>query len=422
MSVIDDLLDPIPIPRVIKISQQFENPEVEDIRSAVTDGFTSTRVLEGLESGSAVAITAGSRGITELPEVLGAVVALIREHRCDPFIVPAMGSHGGATADGQVALLEHMGISEKTVGAPIRSSMETVRLGETKSGVPVFMDAAAARAEAIILVNRIKPHVGFRGRYESGLMKMIAIGLGKQRGADACHDLGFGCMARNIEEIGLAAIGAAPILCGVGILENAYHRTASIEVLPASEIPKREPALQERAKELSPRLYFNNLDVLIIDEIGKNISGTGFDNNVVGRFHTPYASGGPDITRIAALDVTEQSNGNANGLGILDFTTRRAYEKFDFEQTYPNSLTSTVPTSVKIPMVLANDRQAVQAAIKTCNIPDKSRVRFARIRNTLSLDLIEVSANLTPEVTAHPSMRTESEPYELSFDEHGNLF
>jgi hypothetical protein len=319
-------------------------------------------------------------------------------------------------------MLAGMGITEETVGAPIRSSMETVEIGVSSNGFPVHLDRFAAEADGIVVVNRIKPHVAFRGPCESGLMKMIVIGMGKQKGADICHELGFGTMAENLQTMGRVTLAKAKVLCGVALLENAYHETAQVEVIPGGEIPAREPALLEEAWRLYPRLYVDRLDVLIIDEIGKDISGTGFDTNVVGRYHTPYVSGGPTITRIACLDITARSHGNANGLGILDFTTRRAFDKFDFDNTYPNSLTSTVPTSVKIPMVLKSDRQAIQAAIKTCNILKKSEVRLARIRNTVALDKIAVSENLLAEVRANPRLAVAGEPLALGFDANGNLF
>ena len=422
MSAVDSLLADLPIPEMIKVRQTFPAVTIEDPAVTLRESLAAAGVGDTVKEDDRIAITAGSRGISGLPRMLATVVQFLTEHGAKPFIVPAMGSHGGATAQGQVDLLAHMGITEASVGAPIVSDMSVTRFGVTAAGVPIYMDRKAAEADGIVVVNRIKPHVGFRGPCESGIMKMMAIGLGKQKGAEACHDLGFGMMAENIQVLGKAVIDTGKIRFAVGIIENAYHGTARLEVLRPEEIADTEPGLQELAKETSARLYFDELDVLIIDEIGKDISGTGFDNNVVGRFHTPYASGGPDITRIATLDITDRSHGNGNGLGILDFTTRRAFEKFDFAQTYPNSLTSTVPTSVKIPMVLANDRQAIQAAIKTCNILDKTEVRLVRIKNTLTLGEIEVSVSLLPEIEKHPELSPVGGPYPLVFDEDGNLF
>jgi len=422
MSTIDRLLDPIPIPRLVKVRQSFERPQVADVAGELVHKLGAGGAFARVKKGDRVAITAGSRGITGLPLVLKTIASEIRKAGGEPFLFPAMGSHGGATAEGQRDMLAGMGITEETVGAPIRASMETVEIGVSSNGFPVHLDRFAAEADGIVVVNRIKPHVAFRGPCESGLMKMIVIGMGKQKGADTCHELGFGTMAENLQTMGRVTLAKAKVLCGVALLENAYHETARVEVLPGDEIPVREPALLEEAWRLYPRLYFDRLDVLIIDEIGKDISGTGFDTNVVGRYHTPYVSGGPTITRIACLDITARSHGNANGLGILDFTTRRAFDKFDFDNTYPNSLTSTVPTSVKIPMVLKSDRQAIQAAIKTCNILKKAEVRLARIRNTVALDEIAVSENLLAEVRANAQLAVAGEPFVLGFDANGNLF
>ena len=423
MSTIDTLLDPIPVPRMVRVRQRFDRPVVRDPEAELVSGLRAKGVLAGLKKGMSIAVTVGSRGITNQPLLVKTLVRELKAAGAEPFIIPAMGSHGGATAAGQRSMLEGMGFSEKEMGAPIRATMDTVVIGESANGLPVYIDRYASEADGIVIINRIKPHVAFRGPYESGLMKMLAIGLGKQKGADICHELGFGRMAENIPALGRVTLASGRILFAVGTLENAYHETSRIEVLRAGEVESREPFLQEEAKRLSPKLHLDELDVLVIDEIGKDISGTGFDTNVVGRYHTPYISGGPSITRILVLDITDVSHGNANGLGIVDFTTRRAYEKFDFENTYPNSLTSTVPASVKLPMVLKSDRQAMQAAIKTCNIPDKTTVRMARIKNTVTLGEIEVSENLLDEVRANPYMEidTRSAPAELPFDGEGNI-
>ncbi|MDR1508542.1 MAG: nickel-dependent lactate racemase [Synergistaceae bacterium] len=422
MSAVDSLLDSIEIPRMAKVRQNFPRPAVGDIAGTVAKNLKDSGTLSAVKPGWKVAITAGSRGISNMPLVLKTVVESVKSAGGEPFVFPAMGSHGGATAEGQSHMLESMGITEKYVGAPIKSSMETVVVGNAPNGRPIYMDKYASEADAVVVVNRIKPHVAFRGNFESGLMKMITIGMGKQKGADSAHRMGFGQMAENVPAYAKIVLAKKNILCAVGLVENAYHETAEIEVLKPSEIELREPQMLKRAWELYPKLFFDKLDVLVLDEIGKDISGTGFDTNVLGRYHTPYASGGPDIARIAVLDITDKSSGNGNGLGILDFTTRRAFEKFDFEQSYPNSLTSTVPMSVKIPMVLRNDRQAIQSAIKTCNAMDRSAVRIVRIKNTVSLSEIEVSESLMPYAADHPNLSVEGAVGELPFDADGNLF
>lgn len=423
MSTIDNLLDPIPVPRVVKVKQRFDRPKVEDPAAELTRLLREKNVARLVRKGMSIAVTVGSRGIANQPLMVKTLIRELKAAGAEPFIIPAMGSHGGATAAGQRSMLEGMGFTEEAMGAPIRATMDTVVIGTSSTGIPVNIDRYAAEADGIIIINRIKPHVAFRGPYESGLMKMCTIGLGKQKGADVCHELGFGTMAVNIPSIGKVVLESGRILFAVGSLENAYHETARIVVLSPQEVITEEPALQEEAKRLSPKIHFDKLDVLIIDEIGKDISGTGFDTNMVGRYHTPYCSGGPEISKVAVLDITDVSHGNGNGLGILDFTTRRAYDKFDFENTYPNALTSTVPMSVKLPMVLKNDKQAIQAAIKTCNILDKKAVRFARIKNTVAVSEIEISENLIEEARANPYLEVGADPRpaELPFDEKGNL-
>ena len=420
-SAVDRLLKSIPLPKMAPVRQTFIRPQLDDLEAELGAKLRANPGLDRIKKGMAVGISAGSRGITKLPFVTRMIVDEVKRRGGKPFIFPAMGSHGGATADGQADMLRGMGLNEEALGAPIRSSMATIELGRTADGLPVRVDKLAGEADAVILINRIKPHVAFRGDYESGLMKMIAIGLGKQEGADLCHRLGFGRMAHNIEAIGRVVLEKGNLIAGVGLIENAYHDLAAVEVLEAGEIADREPALLVRARELCPKLHFEELEALIIDRIGKDISGTGFDTNFVGRYHTPYASGGPKITRMGVLDLTERSHGNANGVGILDFTTRRLFDKMDFDMTYPNSLTSTVPLTVKTPMVLANDRQVFQACVKTCNIMDWTQARMVRIRDTSHVDLIYASENLLPLVSDHPGLEAIGPAQEIDFDQNGNL-
>jgi hypothetical protein len=420
--IIHSLLDSVPLGKLVNVEQRFRRPTVADVSAAVREALESSGVLTTVGPGARIAVTAGSRGIVAQAKILAAAVSALKDAGAKPFIIPAMGSHGGATAEGQRAMLEGMGVTEASTGAPIESSMDVVRIGKTPSGLPVNIDQNAAEADGILLVNRVKPHVSFRGPYESGLFKMMAIGLGKQAGAQVCHDLGFGEMAKNIQEIARVVLDSGRIIGGLAILENAYHETARIEALRPDAIAGREPELLEEARQLLPKLYIEKIDVLVIDRIGKDISGTGFDTNVVGRYHTAYASGGPDVKRLVILDLTDVSHGNANGVGIADFTTERLFRKLSFADTYPNSLTSTVPTSVKIPMVLPSDRLAIQAGVRTCNVADKRQARVIRIRDTLDVSTIRVSENLLPEVRAHESMRATGQPEPLAFDAAGNLF
>jgi hypothetical protein len=422
MSTLDDLLKPILLPRMVTIAQRFSGDSLSDPIQVLRKQVQANPAYQKIIPGSRIALAVGSRGITGLPGFVRELVTLLRKKQASVFLVPAMGSHGGATAEGQKAMLAAMGITEAEMGAPVQATMDTVLLGYTEEQkLPVVMDRLAHEADGMVIINRIKPHVGFTGAYESGLMKMIAIGLGKQKGADYCHNLGFGRMAENIEAIARSVIVKEKLLFAVGLVENAVHETHTVSVLDKWAIISEEPALLQLAKSLLPKLPFKQLDVLIMDEIGKDISGTGFDTAVVGRYHTPYKKGGPDITRIGVLDLTERSHGNANGIGIVDFTTQRLFAKFDRDQTYPNSLTTTVPLSVKMPMVLKNDRQVVQAAIKTCNITDRSQVRLIRIKNTNHLDCYEISENLTEEAASCPNVSLLSTPHDWPFDEWGNL-
>ena len=420
--VIEDLLKDIKIPRFVKVRQIFAHPPEIDVAAEIRAQIAEKKLLGSVKKGARIAIAVGSRGISNLPLAVKVLGEEVRAAGGDPFIVPAMGSHAGATAEGQKAMLLGMGFTEENVGMPIISCMDVAELGTTNSGMPVLIDRIAHEADGVIITNRIKPHVCFRGPYECGLMKMITIGLGKQKGADIAHNLGFGHMPGHIPEIALQALKKMKLLFALGMIENAFTETSKIALLRPEEIETGEPKLLDEARDLCPKLHFDTLDTLIINEIGKNISGSGFDTNVVGRYHSAWVSGGPKITRVVILDIAAKSQGNGNGLGMADFTTRRAAEKFDFTQTYPNSLTATLTGSIKIPMTLPNDRQAIQSCIKMSNLMDWSKIRMVRIHNTLCLTEIEVSENMIPELKDDPRFEILSEPYELPFDSHGNLF
>ena len=333
-----------------------------------------------------------------------------------------MGSHGGASAEGQINILKEMGITEEYIDAPIKATMEVVKIGDTNDGLPVYIDKYADEADGIVVINRIKPHVGFRGKYESGLMKMITIGLGKQMGASISHDLGFRKMAENVYAIACKVIEKKNIIFALGILENSYDETCKIVIMGKGEISTQEPPLLDEAKNNLATICLAKFDILIVDEIGKDITGTGMDTNVIGRYHTPYASGGPEITKIVVLDLTEKSHGNGNGIGLADFTTRRFFNKMKLDQTYPNSITSTVQETIKIPMIMNSDKLAIQAAIKTCNILNKTKVKLVRIKNTLELKYIYISESLLEEVKRMENAEIIGQAEEFKFDEAGNLF
>ncbi|TXC90625.1 DUF2088 domain-containing protein [Metabacillus litoralis] len=421
MGILQDLLKDIPVPKMVKVRQNFDNTKIENIDQALNEKLQQESIRSKVKPGMEIAIAVGSRGMDKLVEVTANTVQFLKDLGATPFIVPSMGSHGGATAEGQKEVLAHLGVTEESVKAEIRSSMEVIKLGELSNGLPVYIDKYASEADGIVVINRIKPHTAFRGPVESGIMKMISIGLGKQKGAEATHQLGFKYMAENVPAMAKLMMEKTPILFGVATLENAFDRVARVEVLAVEDIEEKEPALQALAKELLPKLFFEQIDVLVIDEIGKNISGDGMDPNITGRYPTPYAKGGPDVNKMVVLDLTHQTEGNANGVGTADFTTQRLVDKMDREVTYANGLTSTVCAPTKIATTLANDKDAIKAAIKTCNILDFTQVKMVRIKNTLDIAEIEVSEALLTHVAEHPDMEQISDLFELSFNDEGNL-
>jgi hypothetical protein len=423
-SPIDALLKDIPMPRLVAVETRFDRPVLADVEATAREKLRSSGVLGAIRPGMAVAVGAGSRGITDAARVTKVVLAELQRAGAKPFIFPAMGSHGGATPEGQRAVLARMGFTEESMGVPIRCTMDVVQVGTTPTGLPAYIDAYAAAADGIIVVNRVKPHTTFRGKVESGLVKMIVIGAGKQKGAETCHQLGYPRMEENLLALCRVSLAKGRFLFGVGLIENAYHETCRVEVVPATEIIAREPVLLAEARKLMPRVPIAQLDVLVIDEVGKDISGTGFDPNVVGRYPTadvPLTPEDPRITRISILDITSVSDGNGTGVGIADFTTEKVFRKFSFIDTYCNLLTSTTAAAGKIPMVMRNDRQTIQAAIKTSLIGDMRQVRLARIKNTLSLDRMLISENLVGEARADPRMTTSGRPVAMAFDGDGNL-
>lgn len=422
MGILQELLKDIPVPKMARVNVKFDDAKIDDLEFDLLEKLQREQVVKSIKPGMEIAVAVGSRGLDRIIELTAVTVKFLKNLGAKPFIVPSMGSHGGATAEGQRAVLEHLGITKEAVGAEIRSSMEVVEVGRLANGLPVYVDSYALQADGIVVINRVKPHTAFRGLVESGIMKMISIGLGKQKGAEACHQMGFKHMAENVPAMAKVIMEKTPFLFGVATVENAFDKIAIVEVLTPEEVIVKEPDLQKKAKSLLPKLFFEQLDVLVIDEIGKNISGDGMDPNITGRYPTPYATGGPDVNKMVVLDVTPQSEGNANGVGTADFTTQRLLDKMDREGTYANGLTSTVVAPTKIATTLPNDRMAFQAAVKTCNILNFNDVKLVRIKNTLVLSEIEVSVGLLEYVRSHPNMEQISDLNEISFDEKGNLF
>ena len=418
MKVIEGLLKDVALPRMAPVRQLFDGTEEKDVAGAVLAEIAKPGIAERIRPGMTVAVGVGSRGLAELPTLVRATVEGLRARGAEPFIVPAMGSHGGATDEGQAALLAKLGVTAESVGCPIRSSMGTVELGRLPNGLPILMDRLAMQADGIVVINRVKPHTSFSGEIESGLAKMITIGLGKQQGAESCHAQGFGMMAENVVEMARIKLGIAPILFGIATVENAYDRIRHTEAVPAEEILAREPELLRMAKANMPRVLFNPLDVLVVDLIGKEFSGTGADPNITGRPGTPYLKTELDVGRLVYLALSPKSGGNATGMGLCDVTTRALFDGIDFAATYANHLTSTVLTGAKVPMMMDSDRRAVQAAIKTCNAPDMGRLRVVRIPNTLHLGTILISEALLDEAQAHPQIEVVGPAEKWSFDEN----
>ena len=422
MSFVSELVKNVEIPQMYKVRQKFPNEKIEDIPAEILKQLSRPEIESTISPGTNIAITAGSRGISNIDILTKGIVDFVKSKGANPFIVPAMGSHGGCTAEGQCAILRGYGITEETMGCPIHSSMETVQIGTTEEDHPVFIDRNAAEADAIIVAGRIKPHTLFRGPYESGIIKMLAIGLGKQKGAETTHDAGSKHMHHTIPLFGKAVLKHANVIFGVGFIENAYDETYKIVALTPQEIIDKEPGYQEESKAQMPKILIGETDVLVVDKIGKNFSGDGMDPNITGTFASKYASGGVQSQNVVVLDLTDETHGNASGIGTADVTTRRAYEKMDFEMTYPNSITSNVIEAAKIPMVMASDRDAVAVAIKTCVDIDKSKVRVIRIKNSLHIDEIYVSDSLLEEAKKHPDIEIISGPEPWPFDEKGNLW
>lgn len=420
-TVVDKLLKNVQLPRFVRIRQQFPSDHIapEEVRDAIYWQLSRPQIAETIRPGMSVCITCGSRGIDNIVAITRAVVEFCKEREAIPFVIPAMGSHGGATDQGQLEVLHSFGITEESLGCPIRSSMQTALIGTTEDGRPVHIDHYAAAADGIILINRIKPHTSFRGPYESGLMKMMAIGLAKQKGAEACHAEGFTQMHHMVPLFGKAILKHAPIAFGLGILENAFDKTAQIHTLTPAEIIDREPELLREAARLMPSLGFTECDVLVVDEIGKNISGCGMDPNITGVFATPGMSGGINAQRRCILSLTPQTHGNGYGMGAADAITRRLFDELDLDMIYPNSITSTSLGFSKIPMIMPSDQAAIQLCLRTCNRIDRENPRIIRIKNTLSLTVFEISEAMIPELKEN--MQVLTAPYALSFDDQGNL-
>ncbi|MDX1521309.1 MAG: DUF2088 domain-containing protein [Anaerolineae bacterium] len=410
---------------LLVIEQQFETTKVMDVPLATHQALENSGLLQQMKAGASVAIGVGSRGIVDLPVIVRTAVEQLKAEGLQPFIVPAMGSHGGATAEGQTAILAQLGITAETVRAEVRATMEVKEVGRIPGGPPLYQDIHSLAADHTLLINRVKPHTSFRSHIESGLAKMAVIGLGKQRGADEMHSMGVEGLQRYIAPAARLYEILTNLVGGLAIVENAYHQTAAITGLTASEIgADRESGLLRRAKSLMASLPFPEIDVLVVRQMGKNISGTGMDTNVIGRLRIPRQSdnfGGPDIAVITVLDLTEATHGNCTGLGLAEVTTARVLEQIDWGAYYTNALTSGILniSRANLPLVMPSDQKAIQAAIRGCGQP-QAKARVVYIQDTLTLDRLWVSPSLRPLVEANPRL-TLIEEVPLSFDANGMM-
>ena len=411
-------------PRMIKIRQEFKTNPIKDIPGTVRSELARLRLQETIRPRSSVAITAGSRGIADIATVTSSVVNELKEIGAKPFIVPAMGSHGGATSEGQKMVLKKYGITEESMGVPIRSSMEVVEIGSTPEGLPVFLDKNAYEADHIGVVNRVKPHTDFKATIESGLMKMITIGLGKQKGADHYHRgvVQFSYY-QIIVSVAREVIKRSPIAFGLALVENQRDETALIRAVPPGEIEETDRKLLGKAKRLLPRIPLDRIDILIVDQIGKEISGAGMDPNVIGRHVIPFAKfpPKPKILRIFVRDLSPDTYGNAIGIGMADFTTRRLVDKMDRKTTYMNCITGCSPEAGRIPVYLDNDREAMDAAFKSLGLVEPENARVVHIANTLHLEKMEISEAMAAEAEKMANLRVIGRPHPMAFDGNGRL-
>ncbi len=413
------------LPGMMRIRQKVEAPVLADVEKEIQTRIKILHLDSCVKAGDTVAVGCSSRGIANYAVIVKSVVDALLDFQLNPYIFPAMGSHGSASSEGQQAVLENYGISEASMGVPIRSSLDVVQAGETEDHIPVYIDRLASEADHIVLINRIKMHTEFDFEIESGLMKMMAIGLGKKRGATIYHR---GIMAhgypRVIQSVARQVLKTQNILFGVGIVENGLSQTAQIGIFTNDELETGEKALLLEAKRLALRLPFDEADVLVIDEMGKDISGTGFDTKVVGRILMPLVAEEPEsprVKRIVVCGLTESTAGNADGVGIADFVTRRLVENIDFTALYVNAIAGAEPEHAKIPLTLPNDREAVEVAAGSVGLIPAESLKVMHIKNTLQLGEVEVSDAYAKEIQSRNDLEVIGAIHPIRFDRKGSL-
>ena len=406
-------------PEMFRIRQQFDAPRIDNIPAAVRDEIAKLSPRSTIKPGQTVAISAGSRGIANLATVIKTIAEEMKGLGAEPFIVPAMGSHGGGTAEGQAGVLAGYGITEETMNTQVRSSMDVIQIGTTDFGMPVYFDKIASQADHVIVVNRVKPHTGFIGEIESGLMKMMLIGLGKHEGAKIYHRaIIHHSFDKIVRVVGKMVREKMPIAFGVALLENGYDETAQITAVPSADFEDVEKGLQVKAKEWCPKLPFPEVDLLIIDEMGKDISGSGIDTNVVGRKEEGQP---PNVLRIFVRDLTDKTHGNAVGIGMAEFATDRLVEQIDLKSTYINAITGQNVNIAAIPMHFPTDREIIDIALESVGLVEPTETRILWIKNTLDLGEVEASAAFLEAANQRNDLQIISDPRPMELGEDGNL-
>lgn len=422
MSIPIQGIDDVILPRMVRVRQTFSRDRIEDVASHLRAELARGDYAR-LVRGGRIAVAVGSRGIPDNALIVRTLCDQLREWGAHPFVVPAMGSHGGGTVEGNLEILAGYGITEEAIGVPIRASMEVVQIGELDDGdaTPIYCDRLAAEADGIVVYNKVKPHTDFKGPHESGLLKMMAIGLAKHKGCSSLHQRGFDTFADTIPEAAQLFLDRLPVVFGVGVVQNAYDQISELRVYPCEKIVEGDAELLRIAREQFPRFKFDDVDVLVIDRIGKDISGEGADPNVTGRGFMPYFKDDFHARKLFIRGLSELSHHNACGLGLADITTRRCLNEVDWESTWVNLTTNLMIDGGKIPFYQDSDYDALRVALRTCPRIDYARARVVRIHDTLSLNEFEVSEALARELQNVEGVELLGDPYELRFDAEGNL-
>lgn len=414
-------LEEVKLPKMVRIRQKYDDKKIMDLKNHIEKEMDAVLIQKEDFTGKSICITAGSRGIPHLDMIIKTVVDKLKEYGANPFIIPSMGSHGGASVEGQMEILEGYGITEESMGVPIKATLDVVQIGELPDKTPVYCDTYAYEADGIVILNKVKPHTDFRGKHESGLAKMMAIGIANHKGASMFHRMGFQSFAERIPEVCEVFLENAKLSFGVGIVQNAYDEISELEIIPTEKFLERDAALLEIAKQRIPNFKNPNIDVLIIDEIGKNISGNGHDPNITGRSNSKGFEDVVNIQKLFIRSISKESHHNGAGIKGADITTRRCLMDVDFGATWTNVATVNILTGGSIPMYVESDLDAIKICVRTCLGIDYTQAKIVRILNTLSMNEIEVSLPYYETIKDNPEIELLSEPYEMQFDKVGFL-